>query len=134
MISVFKILCKRVHCNLVFLYYRWLLEMSLKCTIFWRKNLINNSFKIIIEYILRIYKLYKLELHMSSSLSSCFIGSQILDLTCEKRIERLEMTFRVLAPSFLIKHYIVSMHKWFSCDFFPYIISNISSLNMYNYN
>jgi hypothetical protein len=34
----------------------------------------------------------------------------------------------------IIKHYNLSIHKWYCCVFFFYVIYNISNFNLYNYN
>jgi len=82
--------------------------------------------------------------------ASYFISMiSILDLTCKKWIERLQITFVVFFNFFntrtisiakglcsfntlLIKHYDLSILKWYSCTIFSTVIHNTSSLNLYD--
>jgi len=39
-----------------------------------------------------------------------------------------------IGNSLIIKHYNLSIYKWYCYDFFSYVISSMSSLNLYGYN
>jgi len=42
--------------------------------------------------------------------------------------------FNTLMIKHSSKHYNLSIHKWYGCVFFSYVISDMSSLNLYGYN
>ncbi len=102
--------------------------MSLKYIKSWRKNHILNSFKKVVEWILRSRKLIRVL--QVRPVNLIFFWSSNFQIWLAKKTSILFCNFSTL----IIKCYNLSLHNWYCCDFFSYAISHKSSLNLYGYN
>jgi len=131
MVFLFKILCKGVH------YKSWFscIGGSWK----WASNTLSLGEKITLE--IHLKKLWSrfwkaiiwLGLCMLGPLTSYFFGDQLFRFDMWREDWKTSNHFCSFS-TLMIKHYNLSIHKWYCCVFFSYVISNMSSLNLYGYN